>query len=96
MEQKLGESFYPNQVCDNCDNRAVSKDGEPVEYGFEYLDREPNSGGGIEIEPEAGTNPVFIDGHKAWRQYRFGGWVTMLDEHDCESLEEFYEKHGMM
>lgn len=93
---KVGESDYPNLVCDDCDDRAVNENGEPAKYGFEYLDREPDSDGGIQMEPETGTNPVFIDGEKCWRRYRFGGWVTMKDEHDCDTLEEFYRKHGMM
>ena len=82
-------------VCDDCDRRAVDKNGDPAEYGFEYLDREPDSDGGIRMEPETGTNPAFIDGEKCWRRYRFGGWVTMKDEHDCDTLKEFYEAHGM-
>jgi hypothetical protein len=87
---------YVNLVCEDCDDRAVGEDGEPAEYGFEYLDREPDSGDGIQMEPDTGTNPVFIDGEKCWRRYRFGGWVTMADQHDCDSLEDFYEAHGMM
>jgi hypothetical protein len=87
---------YVNLVCEDCDDRAVGEDGEPAEYGFEYLEREPDSGDGIQMEPDTGTNPVFIDGEKCWRRYRFGGWVTMLDKHDCDSLEQFYEAHGMM
>jgi hypothetical protein len=90
------EEAYPNLICDDCDDRAVGEDGEPAEYGFEYLDREPDSDGGIQMEPETGTNPVCIDGHKAWRRYRVGGWGTMVDEHDCASLEECYEAHGLM
>jgi len=84
---------YPNPVCDDCDERAVNADGDPAEYGFEYLDREPESGGGIQMEPQTGDNPVFVDGEKCWRRYRHGGWVTMKDEHDCDSLEEFLEAH---
>lgn len=84
----IGESSYPNQVCDDCDERAVNEGGETAKYGFEYLDLEPDSGGGIQMEPETGTNPVFIDGEKCWRRSRFGGWVTMKDQHDCDTLEE--------
>jgi len=43
----IGESSYPNQVCDDCDGRAVGGDGKPAEYCFEYLNREPDSDGGI-------------------------------------------------
>ena len=84
---------YLNLVCDDCDERAVSEDREPAKYGFEYLNREHDSDGGIQVEPDTGTNPAFIDGEKCWRRYRLGGWMTIVDEHGCDSLEEFYRKH---
>jgi hypothetical protein len=88
----------PNSVCDECDRRAVSERGAEPWHGWppgERPDPDPDDDV-IQLPPDAGENPVFIDGQKCWRRYRFGGWVTWVDEHDCDSLEEFYEKHDMI
>jgi len=69
---------YANLVCRKCDEKAVAEDGSEAEVG-------PHDG--------QGDNPVFIDGVKCWRRIRFGGFVTRRDEHDCDSVREFHEKH---
>lgn len=89
-----GDQPYPNIVCDECDSRAVNADGDDPWHGWPP-DEKPNSEeAGVRMPPDRGENPVFIGGQKRWRRYRFGGWVTMKDDHDCTSLEEFYELHG--
>ena len=82
-------------VCDDCDERAVHRHGDPARHGSTSLDRDLDSDAGIAVDPDTGDNPAFIDGQKCWRRYRFGGWVTMVDDHGPESLEEFYRAHGL-
>lgn len=85
-EIKGDRDTYVNLVCDDCDDRAVNENSEKPE----------SEDGTIQMAPDRGENPVFIDGEKCWRRYRFGGWLTMKDEHNCDSVEDFYEKHDMM
>lgn len=89
---------YPNLICDTCDSHSTNSNGDPPRTGREYAKEELGSefddSDKIRLGIDTGDNPVFIEGEKCWRRYRFGGWVTMLDQHDCETLDEFYEKHG--
>lgn len=71
-------SDYPNLVCVHCDQEATNDSGDEP-FHKDRIDR--------------GENPVFIDGQQCWRRYRFGGWITLRDDHDCDDLEEFYDKH---
>lgn len=87
---------YMNLVCDDCDRRAVNADGEEPWHGWPPGAEPGSEDETIRMPPDRGENPVFIDGQKCWRRYRFGGWVTMKDDHDCDTLEEFYEAHGML
>ena len=83
-------SMYPNLVCDKCDSRAVNCFGEKALI-YENITVED---GVTTIESlDDGDNPVFIDGHKCWRRYRFGGYVTMRDDYDCADIMEFYKRH---
>lgn len=91
-------SNYANLVCESCDERAVTRDLERPQHGNEYLGEESyvkkdDGTTVIRMPPDVGDNPVYIDGQKCWRRYRFGGWITLRDDHDCDSLEEFYETH---
>ena len=85
---KLGysESFiqrYPNLVCKKCDEKAVSKKNTLAKHGGEdpHFIKESNEKwakeGKLVLPADGGDNPVYIEGKKCWRRYRFGGWVTM-------------------
>lgn len=86
---------YPNLVCDLCDRRAVTADGEEPKTGKAYEEamREKYGDDDVRVRPHSGDNPVFIDGQKCWRRYRHGGHVTRLDQFDCDDIFEFRDKH---
>ena len=58
-------TLYPGLVCRRCDERAGNSDGDEPYHNSEV---------------DGGDNPIFIDGFKCVRRYRFGGFVTM--KHD--------------
>ena len=86
-------SIYVNVVCRACDQRAVNRSGAEPATGRAYLQRESDEPIDPGVVADVGDNPVFIDGQKCWRRYKFGGHITRLDEHDCDSVEEFLRHH---
>ncbi|RZH67823.1 hypothetical protein [Natrinema altunense] len=82
-------SIYANVVCQACDARAVTSTSDEPAVGRKYLQRESDEPIDSAVVADVGDNPVFIDGKKCWRRYKFGGWITRLDEHDCTSVREF-------
>lgn len=87
---------FPVEVCEECDQRAVNADGETPWIGYPPEKQSEVDESSNVAPPDDGENPVFIDGHKCWRRYRFGGWITFLDYYDCDTLDEFYVRHGLM
>lgn len=69
---------YPNFVCGECGARAMNSQNEAPKHYSQF---------------DSGDNPVFIDGKKCWRRYRYGGFITMLDDMDCRDIGDFYHKH---
>ncbi|WP_188979043.1 hypothetical protein [Halocalculus aciditolerans] len=89
-------SPYANLVCDECDRRAVTEDGEEPTHGKAYREKMAEKYGPESAQARSGSgdNPVFIDGQKCWRRYRHGGYVTRLDQFDCDDIWEFRETHN--
>ncbi|MBP7582871.1 MAG: hypothetical protein KBA61_02475 [Spirochaetes bacterium] len=77
----LGEpySIYPRVVCPRCDSRALNERGEPARH---ILQKVPPGKAVDYVFADDGDNPVFIDGIRCTRRYKFGGWVTMRDAPD--------------
>lgn len=68
---------YPNAVCPICDKRALNSEGRPARHITETVSPEKAAEYAF---ADDGDNPVFIDGIRCTRRYRFGGWVTMRDK----------------
>jgi ADP-ribosyl-[dinitrogen reductase] hydrolase len=69
-----GHSF-PRRVCADCEARARNAAGEPAWRNYQW---------------DEGDNPVFIDGIRCWRVFRFGDCFTMRDELGCDTEEAFH------
>jgi|GEM_PF-1139077 len=91
---------YPYLVCLECDSKALNSKGEKAKHAIsdpEFIkDSKKMAAKSILLSPpDGGDNPIFIDRKKCWRRYRFGGWVTMFDPFNCESINEFYKKTNL-
>lgn len=70
----------PEFVCTICDRKAVNEDGDRPWHGYPPGEEPETEDGVIRMAPDRGENPVFIEGQKCWRRYRFGGWITIIDD----------------
>ena len=86
------EVDYPGLVCRACDNRALDERGRRWIEAAPFIPAKPGTVPGYDIEI---PNPVYVDGIRCWRRYRFGGFLTTRDPADSKTLEEFYENSGM-
>jgi len=88
-------STYPNLVCDDCDRDAVTQPEATLDEvpSAEKRQAQRDHSDADDAIPSTGDNPVFIDGQKCWRRYKFGGHITRLDQFDCETLLEFCDRH---
>lgn len=68
---------YPRAVCPACDARALNVHGRPARHIIQSV---PAEEAGQYAFTDDGDNPVFIDGIRCTRRYKFGGWVSMRDE----------------
>jgi ADP-ribosylglycohydrolase len=66
---QMAAALYPNYVCQPCGERALNAKGEPAT---------------MDSASDRGDNPVFVNGIKCFRRYKFGGFLTMRDAFGCE------------
>lgn len=85
------ENSYPGLVCRACDERALDERGRPWIEARPVIPMRPGTIPAYDIEE---PNPVFVDGVRCWRRYRFGGFLTMRDPAESRTIEEFYENAG--
>lgn len=84
---------YANPVCSACGELATDEAGDDAWVGWQPGDEPDPKPGTIQLAPDTGTNPVYVAGEKCWRRYNFGGYVTRRDAFDCDTIDEFEEKH---
>ena len=68
---------YGDSVCENCDARSVA--------GSDTL-----LPGKIHEQGYPQSSPVYVDGIRVWRRFKFGWWLT---RRGSASMDQFYFNH---